>query len=83
MATLYEHAGGEAGLHRFIDIFFRNVLGDPLLHPLFGEGRPEQSSELGFERLWMTPTVKEKPQVAPLPPDPRIFTYFFRLRYCY
>jgi hemoglobin len=46
MTTLYEHAGGEAGLHRFTDIFYSKVLGDPLLHPLFGEGKPEHVAHL-------------------------------------
>ncbi|NUO97421.1 MAG: globin [Nonomuraea sp.] len=40
METLFEHAGGEDGLRRFIEIFYRSLLTDPLLHPLFGEGKP-------------------------------------------
>ena len=44
--TLYEHAGGEAGLHRLEDTFYRKVLADPLLEPLFGEGRPEHVDHL-------------------------------------
>jgi hemoglobin len=37
--TLYEHAGGEEGLHRLEQAFYDSVLRDPLLKPLFGEGR--------------------------------------------
>jgi len=32
MPSLFEHAGGEAALHRLEDIFYANVLRDPLLH---------------------------------------------------
>jgi hemoglobin len=39
--SLYEHAGGEAALHRFIDVFYASVLADPVLQPLFGAGRPD------------------------------------------
>jgi len=46
METLYEHAGGEAGLRRFIEIFYRNLLADPLLQPLFGKGKPEHVAHL-------------------------------------
>lgn len=44
--SLYEHAGGQAALQRFIDIFYRNVLADPILVPLFGTGRPEHVAHL-------------------------------------
>jgi hemoglobin len=44
--TLYEHAGGEAALHRLEDIFYASVLRDPLLQPLFGAGRPEHVEHL-------------------------------------
>jgi hemoglobin len=37
--SLYEHAGGEEGLHRLEQTFYDSVLRDPLLKPLFGEGR--------------------------------------------
>ncbi|WP_248960038.1 group II truncated hemoglobin [Sphaerisporangium perillae] len=40
MKTLFEHAGGQEGLRRFIDTFYTSVLADPLLQPLFGHGRP-------------------------------------------
>ena len=44
--TLYEHAGGWDGLHRFVDVFYASVLADPLLQPLFGAGRPEHVAHL-------------------------------------
>ncbi|MEV6105659.1 group II truncated hemoglobin [Streptomyces sp. NPDC051940] len=40
MESLYEHAGGHDALRRFIDVFYTDVLADPLLQPLFGEGSP-------------------------------------------
>ncbi|MGI8334555.1 group II truncated hemoglobin [Actinomadura scrupuli] len=46
MVTLFEHAGGQEGLHRFIDVFYGSVLADPLLQPLFGAGRPEHVAHL-------------------------------------
>jgi hemoglobin len=46
METLYEHAGGDEALHRFIDIFYASVLADPLLQPLFGAGRPHHVAHL-------------------------------------
>ena len=44
--SLFEHAGGEAALHRLEDIFYAGVLRDPLLQPLFGAGRPEHVDHL-------------------------------------
>lgn len=46
MPTLYEHAGGEDALHRFIEIFYAHVLADPLLQPLFGKGKPDHVDHL-------------------------------------
>jgi len=46
LPSLYEHAGGEAALHRLEDIFYSSVLADPVLHPLFGAGRPEHVDHL-------------------------------------
>ena len=46
MPSLYEHAGGEAGLHRLEEIFYRSVLADPLLQPLFGAGQPQHVDHL-------------------------------------
>jgi hemoglobin len=46
METIFEHAGGEKALHRFIDIFYSSVLTDPVLQPLFGAGRPEHVDHL-------------------------------------
>jgi hemoglobin len=49
MESLYDHAGGQDGLHRFVDTFFQSLLADPLLQPLFGEGRAEHVTHLtGF-----------------------------------
>jgi hemoglobin len=50
MTTLYEHAGGEEGLHRLEGIFYSKVLKDPLLQPLFGEGQPHHVDHL----TWFT-----------------------------
>jgi hemoglobin len=46
MATLFEHAGGEDGLHRLEQVFYGSVLRDPVLQPLFGGGRPEHVDHL-------------------------------------
>src|ERR687892_2399240 len=37
--SLNEHAGGEEGLYRLEQTFYDSVLRDPLLKPLFGEGK--------------------------------------------
>lgn len=44
--SLYEHAGGEDALHRLEDAFYRSVLADPLLKPLFGDGQPQHVDHL-------------------------------------
>jgi len=44
--TLFEHAGGQPALRRFIDAFYTSVLRDPVLKPLFGSGRPEHVDRL-------------------------------------
>jgi hemoglobin len=46
MESLYEHAGGAEALHRFIDHWYGTVLADPLLKPLFGEGKPTHVAAL-------------------------------------
>jgi hemoglobin len=46
MSTLFEHAGGEQALHRLEDIFYSSVLADPILQPLFGQGKPEHVDHL-------------------------------------
>src|SRR3954466_16262828 len=46
MPSLFEHAGGEAALHRLEQTFYDSVLADPLLQPLFGAGRPEHVEHL-------------------------------------
>jgi hemoglobin len=44
--SIFEHAGGQQALHDFIDVFYSSVLADPILHPLFGDGRPEHVAHL-------------------------------------
>jgi hemoglobin len=44
--TLFEHAGGMAGLPRLEDCFYSSVLADPLLQPLFGAGKPSHVDHL-------------------------------------
>ena len=46
MPTLFEHAGGERGLHRLELLFYDSVLLDPLLQPLFGDGQPQHVAHL-------------------------------------
>jgi hemoglobin len=46
MPSLYDHAGGEQALHRLEQTFYDSVLRDPLLKPLFGDGRPEHVDHL-------------------------------------
>ena len=46
MPSLYEFAGGEQALHRLEDTFYRSVLQDPLLQPLFGSGQPQHVDHL-------------------------------------
>ena len=46
MPTLFEHAGGEQGLHRLEQLFYDSVLRDPLLQPLFGKGQPQHVDHL-------------------------------------
>ena len=46
MPSLYEHAGGEEGLHRLEDTFYSSVLADPVLQPLFGTGQPQHVDHL-------------------------------------
>lgn len=44
--SLYEFAGGDEAIHRLEDLFYRKVLADPVLKPLFGNGRPEHVDHL-------------------------------------
>jgi hemoglobin len=37
-ASLYEHVGGQDGLHRLVAAWYPTVLADPLLQSLFGAG---------------------------------------------
>lgn len=46
MESIFEHAGGEKKLREFIEIFYRSLLADPLLQPLFGEGNPSHVDNL-------------------------------------
>jgi hemoglobin len=46
MPSLFEVAGGEEGLHRLEEYFYRSVLADPVLEPLFGAGKPEHVDHL-------------------------------------
>jgi hemoglobin len=50
METLYEHAGGEAALHRLEELFYDKVLADPLLRSLFTERVPTHVDHL----TWFT-----------------------------
>lgn len=45
-ATLYEHVGGEAGVHRLVATWYPTVLVDPLLEPLFGAGHADHVPHL-------------------------------------
>ena len=44
--TLYEHVGGEEGLHRLVALWYPTVLADPLLRPLFGGGHADHVDHL-------------------------------------
>jgi hemoglobin len=46
MPTLFEHAGGDLALHRLEQTFYDSVLSDPLLQPLFGDGRDSHVDHL-------------------------------------
>lgn len=46
METLFEHAGGENAIRRFIEVFYASVLSDPVLQPLFGKGQPTHVDHL-------------------------------------
>jgi hemoglobin len=50
VTTLYQHAGGDAALHRLEDSFYSKVLADPVLQPLFGKGQPHHVEHL----TWFT-----------------------------
>jgi hemoglobin len=44
--SIYEHAGGAPAIRRFVEVFYASVLADPVLKPLFGEGKPEHVPHL-------------------------------------
>jgi hemoglobin len=48
--TLYEHAGGDDGLHRLEEIFYTKALADPVLKHLFTERVPTHVDHL----TWFT-----------------------------
>jgi hemoglobin len=48
--TLYEHAGGDEGLHRLEEIFYRKALADPVLKTLFTKRVPTHVDHL----TWFT-----------------------------
>lgn len=48
--TLYEHAGGDAGLHRLEELFYRKALADPVLSKVFPERVPTHVDHL----TWFT-----------------------------
>jgi hemoglobin len=50
MSSLYNHAGGDDGLHRLEELFYTKVLADPVLQPLFSERRPHHVEHL----TWFT-----------------------------
>jgi hemoglobin len=50
MPSLFEHAGGTDAIHALEDDFYRSVLADPLLQPLFGHGQPDHVEHL----TWFT-----------------------------
>jgi hemoglobin len=35
--TIYDRAGGEAGLRRVVDVFYTSIFDDPILQPVFGQ----------------------------------------------
>jgi hemoglobin len=48
--TLYEHAGGDEGLHRLEELFYRKALADPALRELFTAPVPTHVDHL----TWFT-----------------------------
>ncbi|MBL7498425.1 group II truncated hemoglobin [Frankia sp. CNm7] len=48
--TLYEHAGGDAALHRLEELFYQKALADPVLSKLFPEPVPTHVDRL----TWFT-----------------------------
>jgi len=48
--TLYEHAGGDEGLHRLEEIFYAKALADPVLRQVFTERVPTHVEHL----TWFT-----------------------------
>lgn len=44
--SIYEHAGGAPDIRRFVEVFYASVIADPVLTPLFGDGKPEHVPHL-------------------------------------
>jgi hemoglobin len=44
--TIYEHAGGEAGLRRIVTIFYNSIFDDPVLLPVFKHPVPTHIDHL-------------------------------------
>jgi hemoglobin len=44
--TIYERAGGEAGLRRVVEIFYSSIFEDPILQPVFGQPVPTHVDHL-------------------------------------
>ena len=64
--TLYEWAGGRAALVRLFEAFYRTVLTDELLEPLFRDmdrGHPQHVADwLGEQYMrWLHPTSGRRP----------------------
>ena len=50
MRSLYDHAGGDAAVHRLEELFYSKALADPILKPLFTERLPQHVDHL----TWFT-----------------------------
>jgi hypothetical protein len=61
--TLYEHAGGDEGLHRLEEIFYAKALADPVLRRLFTERVPTHVDHL----TWFTVESLRRPAELPSP----------------
>jgi hemoglobin len=44
--TIYDRAGGEAGLHEVVDTFYSSIFEDPILQPVFGQPVPTHVDHL-------------------------------------
>ncbi len=46
--SLYELAGGDAGIHRLTGKFYDRILADPLLHPLFRDPEEDHAGRMAL-----------------------------------